>query len=233
ALKIDDKNPLAYNNLGYHAFVSGDIDKAIELYQKSLSIKPDLINALYNIADAFYVKGELKKVIPYFEKALEKQPHDHNLHNALGFYAFQVGMFDLAEEHLKEAINLEYKFPLAWRNLGNLYRKQKRYEEAEKAYKTALDIYPGDGEGWATYAEFKKEIGDYQQAIQLFQEAVQKLKVKDVPLETLTEVLIELGETYLKINDKNNAKKVFSEVISLNPQNDDIKQRIKRIGLSD
>lgn len=233
ALEVDEKNPLAYNNLGYHAFLLGDVDKAIELYQKSLSIKPDLINALYNIADAFYAKGELEKVIPYFEKAIEKQPQDHNLHNALGFYAFQVNKYDLAEKHLKEAVNLEYRFPLAWRNLGNLYRKQKRYEEAENAYKTALEIYPGDGEGWAIYAGFKKEIGDYQQAVQLFQEAIKKLKEKEAPIDIITEVLIELGETYIKLNDKDNANKIFSEVIGLNPQNDDIKQRLKQMGFSD
>jgi len=231
ALEVDDKNPLAYNNLGYHAFLSGDIDKAIELYQMSLSIKPDLINALFNIADAFYMKGELEKVIPYFEKALEKQPKDHNLHNALGFYAFQVNMFDLSEKHLKEAVNLLYEFPLAWRNLGNLYKAQKRYEEAENAYKTAIKIYPSDSEGWIDYALYKKEIGNYQEARHLFEESLRRLKEKEAPIETIAEILLEIGEMYFKLGDKENAEKVFEEVRKLDIQNNDIKQKLEQINV--
>ncbi|HOL18614.1 MAG TPA: tetratricopeptide repeat protein [Candidatus Hydrogenedens sp.] len=230
ALEIDDKNPLAYNNLGYHAFLAGDMDKAIEFYQKSLSIKPDLINALYNIAEAFYAKGELEKVISYFEKALEKQPKDHNLHNALGFYALQVNMYDLAEKHLKEAINLQYKFPLAWRNLGNLYKIQKRYDEAEKAYKTAIEIYPSDGEGWADYALFKKEAGHFEEALSLFQEALRRYKDKEnISNESIVKALLEIADVYIMLNQKEKANEILEEVLKIQPDNEDVKRMLTKI----
>ncbi len=233
ALEVDDKNPLAYNNLGYHAFMSGDIDKAISLYQKSLEIKPDLINALYNIADAFSTKGGLEKVIPYFEKALDIQPQDYNLHNALGFYCLQVAKYDEAEKHLKEAVRLQHEFPLAWQNLGNLYRLQKRYDEAEIAYKTAIEIYPSDGEGWAIYASFKKEIGNAKEAIQLFQEALDRFKAKNMPAERLAEVLVEMGETYIQLNENEKAKECFFEALRLQPQNENLREKLKQIGYSE
>jgi len=69
--------------------------------------------------------------------------------------------------------------------------------------------------------------------LQLFQEALKRLKEKENSKEIITEILFEIGEIYLKWEDRDNLKTIVTEITSLNPENDEIKKRLKKMGFSE
>jgi len=61
----------SYNNqaLDYHQ--SGDYDKAVLFYKRSLGFHPDHLITWYNLAQTYHVNGNVVEAIVAYEKALE------------------------------------------------------------------------------------------------------------------------------------------------------------------
>ncbi len=71
------KNPdswLGRNNLGNALSRAGNMDEAIEQYQKVLQIKPDYAQAHFNLANALVQSGRLDEAIAHFHRALQIDP---------------------------------------------------------------------------------------------------------------------------------------------------------------
>ena len=91
-------------------------------------------------------------------------------HLRLGIAYESENNLTLAEQHLKDATRGR---PDAWFFLGNVYFRQERYDDAEKAYHTAIAKQPASAEArnnlaWLLYIR-KKDLGA---AERLAQEAV-------------------------------------------------------------
>jgi len=71
------KHHIALNNLGYYHFLHGDIAKAQDYYQKSLTLSPDYVPALLNLLGAHAFnrnKAEAKKVLNHLKKIAPNNP---------------------------------------------------------------------------------------------------------------------------------------------------------------
>jgi tetratricopeptide (TPR) repeat protein len=89
-------------------------NEAINKYEEAIKYKPESWKAQFNKADALY--------------KLEKTEDAANLFQGLA-----------QQKHLSDDVQSE-----AWYNYGNTLLKQKKYEEAVKAYKQSLKINPND-----------------------------------------------------------------------------------------
>jgi tetratricopeptide (TPR) repeat protein len=77
ALELDPALPqaaLMRENVADYFFNAGQMDIAIEQYQKALAINPHLAAAQYNLGLALYKTGHADEAIPHLQKALELQP---------------------------------------------------------------------------------------------------------------------------------------------------------------
>lgn len=61
----------------------------------------------------------------------------------LGILQFRSGKLEVAEETLKAALARNRDQPVAYNQLGMIYRLQGRFREAEQAYSRAVEIDPG------------------------------------------------------------------------------------------
>ena len=61
----------------------GDLDKAVECWQKAVEIKPDKIETWYNMAVMYYKTGKFDLAIENCNKALEIKPDATVLHQLL------------------------------------------------------------------------------------------------------------------------------------------------------
>lgn len=68
AIKIDDQNATAHNNLGYVLAQEGKYDSAIELYNRSIALKVDNTTAFMNLGNAYICKGDLDRGARYLKK---------------------------------------------------------------------------------------------------------------------------------------------------------------------
>ncbi len=61
----------------------------------------------------------------------------------LGIAYHRLGDLEAAEKHLKQALELNPRHPIALNELGIVYRKTARFAEARESYEAALAVYPG------------------------------------------------------------------------------------------
>lgn len=70
-LKIDPKHVWAMNWLGYLYAEENNLDKALELWQRSLAIDPNNPVTHFVLGQGYYRKGEVKKALTEIGKAFE------------------------------------------------------------------------------------------------------------------------------------------------------------------
>ena len=63
-----------YLKKGYETYVSGDKQKAIELYLKSIAYQPTNAEAYYNLGGTYLMMNDLPKAREYWRKTLEVKP---------------------------------------------------------------------------------------------------------------------------------------------------------------
>ena len=73
-LKADkiSKEALYYRG-NFALYALGEVDKAIDLYQRALKIDPDFVLARYDLAVAYRGMGEVDKAIAEYRKGVENQ----------------------------------------------------------------------------------------------------------------------------------------------------------------
>ena len=104
-IKGNPENPELYNRLGNLYKALGDLDEAIEQYQKALSIKSDYIQALNNLSLVYADRNEYHKSLGCLKKILQLMPNSAKIcYNIACIYARQ-NKIDDAVHWLKKAIN--------------------------------------------------------------------------------------------------------------------------------
>jgi protein O-mannosyl-transferase len=133
----DPNSWIGYNNLGVVRFEKGDVDDAIQKYERSLQLQPDYTEALYNLGSALLQKGEVDRAIGLCEQALQLQPTDADAHVVLG-NAFMVKQnVESAIVHYREALKLRPDDSNAHHNLGVALQQEGKEEEAARELEKA------------------------------------------------------------------------------------------------
>ena len=135
-----EKDPgswMAYNNLGVVQLEKGNLDDAIDKYQRSLQLHPDYPEALYNLGSALLQKGETDQAIELCEQALRLQPTDADSHVVLGNALMTKQEVDRAISHYRQALALRPDDSNAHYNLGVALQQQGRAEEAGREFEKA------------------------------------------------------------------------------------------------
>jgi tetratricopeptide (TPR) repeat protein len=161
-----DRVPVAYNNLGRAYLSKKMVDEAIAEFKKALTISPHYLDGHYNLSLAYDRKGMLDEAIAENLKAIAINPNDAEAHNNLGVIYEKKGMHEKAITEYRKAIAINPRLKQAHLNLkriqsiemslekatpreaetfftlGSEYAKKSMWNEAESAYRKALDINP-------------------------------------------------------------------------------------------
>jgi len=87
-----------------------------------------------------YIENEqMQQAKENIEKALEYQPKDADIYRVFAYYYQKVNENNKAEELYKKSLSLDRENSDTYNNYGTFLCEQKRYEEAEKAFLTALE----------------------------------------------------------------------------------------------
>lgn len=99
------------NNLSQIYWLEGDLLRAIESSQRVLTIQPDNIHALANLARYLYTTGRKEEAAPIIERLKTSQAKASErwlkIAETLAFIGDDAGMIELAEQAVKEAHPLE------------------------------------------------------------------------------------------------------------------------------
>lgn len=127
----------------YRKQMKGDLEEAVELYQKSLDSFPTA-EAHTFLGWTYSHMGRLDDAIAECHRAIEIDPTFGNPYNDIGAYLMQKGDVDNAIPWFHRALEApryeSYCYPHM--NLGRAYEAQRRWTEAKEEFKKALQEQP-------------------------------------------------------------------------------------------
>jgi len=152
AVLVTPRNYLAYNNLGAALLddavrdnrnINRDLlDEAMRDVQKSLEIKPNYAEALYNLGTILGRSGRTDEAIEPLQKALSIRPDMPKVHNNLGVIQLGWHHFPEAEAQFRAAVKSDPDLSESWQNISIVLYQQGRFEEAVEPAMRALQIHP-------------------------------------------------------------------------------------------
>lgn len=119
AVKLNDKDAVAYNNLGNVYRDNEQVDKAIDSYKRSIELNKSGINAYVNLANVqMYTKDDTDAAIETYKQALQALPNNTQIELLLA----------IAYEHKNDTANAK-----------NTYQKILSRDADNAAAKAALE----------------------------------------------------------------------------------------------
>ncbi len=189
------------------------LQKAYIEFQKAIRLDGGNQKAHYALGHIYFQQESYEEAVVAFKKAISIDFEYSEAHNYLGrVYSLQED-FDKAIASYQNALkNLIYETPeKPYWNLGLIFVRQKKYEDAERELKNALRVNPNIvpvhnllGQVYAKMGNTKKSITSYKRVLQI--------SPKDLNAH------YNLACIYQQEGETNLADKAFEEVVTLSPQ---------------
>ena len=152
----------------------GNLDQAIEFFQKVITLKPDFTEGFYNLGNAFKEKGKLKDAIEAYKRSIVLRPNYAEAFYNLGIALKDKGDLEDAIAAYNKAISIKSDYAEAYNNMGFVLREQGKLENAINAFNKAIEINPDFSEAHNNLGTCLFEtnhvglaIDSYRQALEL------------------------------------------------------------------
>lgn len=121
AITATPSNPLLYYYRGFALDKSGDPDKALEDYKKSLELDPAFLLSLPEAGKIYMKKKDLNNAVVYYKKAFELGTTDVIALYNYGSCLFNLGKNDEALKVYEKLISIDPNYPDSYYQLGIIY----------------------------------------------------------------------------------------------------------------
>ena len=166
------KSVILYNILGAANRSLGKLDKALEIYRKAISLKPDYADAHNNMGVTLKDQGKLEEAIAAYRKAVALKPDYAEAHNNIGVALKDQGKLEEAIVAYSKAISLKPDYAEAHNNIGVIFKDQGKLEEAIAAYSKAISLKPDYAEAHNNIGVIFKDQGKLEEAIAAYNKAI-------------------------------------------------------------
>lgn len=212
--------PLALNISGDRLFESGDIEGAVNEYERGLKIAPDDLNLLNSLGVCYGRLGSASQAIGVFEKVIKNDPENMMALYNLGYTHLQAGRLVEAEKVLARAAELAPDNFETLFHLGKTALDLGHLDNALDALKKAAELENARPMIHRLLGEVMMLAGDHQGALATFKKAV-----KATPNDAY--VLSTLGVLFMdQANDLPVAGSLFKKSVEIDPTNSLYQQRL-------
>lgn len=143
---IDAGNADFYFDLGEYYFDHEhyDIYRAQKYYQKTLSLKPNHLEAHYQLGRIHFIQGRFASALDEIKLVLNADPEFSKAHYMYGLIYGYAGNMTEAERGFKEFIRREPNEWAGYNDLAWIYFKQGKFKEASDTAKQGLATSPSN-----------------------------------------------------------------------------------------
>lgn len=145
--KINERNlDQSQFNQAYKLISSGEEEKGLEVIRKFIENNPAVWNAWFLLGWGLRRLERFQEAKMAFEKAKECEGDDENADtlNELAICQMETGDFEGAVNSLNDALSMDVDNVKVVSNLGEVYLRMGKKDEARKYFKTALELDPND-----------------------------------------------------------------------------------------
>jgi Flp pilus assembly protein TadD len=140
-------------------------------WNEVLTENPNNWQAHNHLGAFLYMHGNVKGAYPHFVRAAQLNPTNPESHNNV---ALALCVFGKTKEAIKEyetAVKLQDDTTMDT-NLANAYTTEKRYDDAERTYRHALELDPNNASAHCNLGYLLMQKGNLDEAIKEFRETV-------------------------------------------------------------
>lgn len=125
-------------NLASSLANTGQIEKAIEMFDEILKKDPNNLRAHVSIAQCYKSLGKYEEAMKHFKVALSFNDDEAAAHDGLGNIFKDMGKVKEATEEFAKALELDPENPLIINNMGWCYQQKEDFDKAIEYYDKAL-----------------------------------------------------------------------------------------------
>ena len=231
-LERDPGNADAVASLAAALEGAGDSAGADATWKHLVDMRPTGWSSHKDLAGFLFRQSRYAEAAQEYQRAIELNPSVYGLYYSLGAVQVRQGLLDDAIRSLKKSIEIKPS-SLAWSNLGTCQYLLGHFPEATASFEKALALTPGDyrlhvylGDSltW-TPGQSTRARQAYETAIPLAA-SVLRINARDA----LTTVL--LAHCYTRFGRKDEAARLVSSAVSLDPENATVLVRASIVSLS-
>ncbi len=206
--------PHAYNQL-IALYPETQIDSAEYYASKALELVPNWVVPYVSLAKVYQLLNHHERAEQILHDGLKVDSNSLYLWYAIANFYSNRNQLEEAEYWYKKVLARtgdEICFPCAYNNLGTAYDKAKRYSEAEKLFRKAIQLDSGFVNAWANLAFLFKINQRYPEA-EAALEKLCKLDSNSIPFFS------SLGSFYLELNRPEDARRAYFKAYVLDSTN--------------
>ena len=162
------------------------------------------------VGQVYCEQGEPQPAEAYWRKVVQLAPNQAEGYLILAWFFEQQDRPDEAVEVLKPFAEAQRENVAVQVRIGSLYVGLERFEEAEKAFQSALEDTPGQGGGYATlaklYLRFDRKLPE-----------ARRLAAKAVELEPVARNYFTLALVCRRAGDREGARAALWRAVALEP----------------
>jgi tetratricopeptide (TPR) repeat protein len=136
-------NAVASLMLGVLCGDEGEMDSAREHFERALAVRKDSFVAHYGLGRLHAVEGRFAQALVHFKRALSLSPSPE-MHYLVGRAYLAQERADIAERHLRKAVDLDPHFDAALYHLGLIYLNQLDVGRARECFLAATEANPDE-----------------------------------------------------------------------------------------
>ncbi len=210
---------MALQNLGIALFDKAEYDKALEHYNKSLSIresvddKEGMARVLSNIGNIYLYTGDYKRALEFFERSLETSREEGEPKAAqrgvgnISLVQMYMGEYDKAIESMTKSLDYTrmtgdlQSQAYQLNNLGAVYNDLEEYDKAMEYYEKTREIAERTGDQWliattlTNIGTLNAQKGDYDSSLD-YQMRSLKILERLEDRRVMTYVFCSIAEAY-------------------------------------
>lgn len=177
---IDYKNGLAIR-ADYDAFLNqgvifrrqGKRGKALESFQKAISMQPQKAEGYANRGNLYFDQKNWDKALSDYNKALEINPQNFRTYTNRGAVYASVRQYDKAIADYAKAIQYRPNYAAAYLNRALLHTEVNNHQKAVSDFTTYLQSKPNDAPVTSARGNAYQRLEQHQKAIEDFNKAIQ------------------------------------------------------------
>ena len=162
SLKINPNYFEGYKNLFNLYNETNQLDKALKILDKASENIKNNCEIHYFRSLVFDKQKKLNQAIKELDKYVEYKKDNSEVFNLRGLLYTNLNKNELAQADFAESIRLEPKKLSAYHNMGNLLKKNNKYNDAIKFYKKSIEIDELYKNGLGNYLNAKYSICNWE-----------------------------------------------------------------------
>lgn len=205
------KYPLSdvgYDNLGVYYRSLKDNDKAMENYNKVLSINPKYALTYNNRGNIYFERGQDDLALADYNKAIELDAKKVTTYANRALIYCRKNDFTKAKEDFAKAEQIDSTFAKTYFNRGILYDQIGEYQKAVDDFTKYLKLVPGDDGIYNSRGIALQKMGRHKESLIDFSKAIELMPSEPVYWQNRSFSYNQIGDKEAAKSDILQAKKL-------------------------